>query len=217
MPKYISLLRGINVSGQKKIKMLALRELYSSLGFKNVDSYIQSGNLVFDSKLENPLDISNMITSTIKNNYQFEVPVIIYTAQEFSKIYKNNPFAKNYDDKLLKFYTEYLKDNHELISLYSFKTKFKNSDFIKEYNTNIAKLYVTFLANSPKNPARVDFSKWQTKNEKLIIAGKHIYLYYPEGYGKSKLTNNILERELGLVASTRNWRTVQKLVSLSIN
>ena len=49
MTTYISLLRGINVSGQKKIRMAELRSLYASLGFSNVETYLQSGNVVFDS------------------------------------------------------------------------------------------------------------------------------------------------------------------------
>ena len=49
MKAYISMLRGINVGGHKKIKMEDLRAMYEALGFENVASYVQSGNVVFDS------------------------------------------------------------------------------------------------------------------------------------------------------------------------
>ena len=49
MPKYISLLRGINVSGKNKIKMPELKKLYEDMGFADVETYIQSGNVIFSS------------------------------------------------------------------------------------------------------------------------------------------------------------------------
>ncbi len=175
MPKYISLLRGINVSGQKKIKMADLRGLYSSLGFQNISSYIQSGNLVFDSESSKPALIAGIIQSAIKDTYSFEVPIIVISAQELAEIYYNNPFFADKDT---------------------------------------SKLYVAFLKEK-SNLNKIDLSKWQTRDEQALIKGKQIYLYYPQGYGKSKLTNNILERELNISATTRNWRTVHKLVELS--
>lgn len=53
MTKYISILRGINVGGKRKILMADLRELYKSLGFENIVTYIQSGNVIFESKKKN--------------------------------------------------------------------------------------------------------------------------------------------------------------------
>jgi uncharacterized protein (DUF1697 family) len=53
MPTYISMLRGINVSGQKLMKMEVLKRLYEALGFENVITYLQSGNVVFESESRN--------------------------------------------------------------------------------------------------------------------------------------------------------------------
>ena len=53
MTKYISILRGINVGGKRKILMVDLKELYKSLDFENVITYIQSGNVIFESKKKN--------------------------------------------------------------------------------------------------------------------------------------------------------------------
>ena len=90
MTTYISLLRGVNVSGQKKIKMEDLKKAYESLGFKNVRTYIQSGNVVFDS--DNSL--LNKIENKLKEVFGFEVKVLIRTKEEFKKIIQNNPFKE---------------------------------------------------------------------------------------------------------------------------
>lgn len=93
MTQYISILRGINVSGQKKIVMKELKSLYESLGFENVLTYIQSGNVIFDSDIDHVLDIQKLIEDAIKTKYNFEVPVDIRTSNEFEKVLANLPFG----------------------------------------------------------------------------------------------------------------------------
>lgn len=92
MSKYISILRGINVSGQKKIVMKELKSLYESLGFENVLTYIQSGNVIFDSDIDHAEDIERSIRDAIKAKYNFEVPVDIRTSHEFKEVLANLPF-----------------------------------------------------------------------------------------------------------------------------
>jgi len=89
--KYISLLRGINVSGQKKILMADLRDLYVDLGFSEVVSYIQSGNVIFDSRKSAKSCIS-IIQVGIKTAYGFDVPVQILTVDQWRKTIDSNPF-----------------------------------------------------------------------------------------------------------------------------
>jgi uncharacterized protein (DUF1697 family) len=60
MVTYVSMIRGINISG-KKVKMDRLKELYISLDFKNVKTYIQSGNVIFDSIKSDPINLSDII------------------------------------------------------------------------------------------------------------------------------------------------------------
>ena len=64
--KYISILRGINVSGQKKIKMVDLKSLYELLGFQDVVTYIQSGNVIFDATIKNRADLRTIIEEAVK-------------------------------------------------------------------------------------------------------------------------------------------------------
>jgi uncharacterized protein (DUF1697 family) len=93
---FITLLRGINVGGQKKIQMTDLKILYESLGFTNVQAYIQSGNVIF--KTTNGIsssEISRKIQEKIIEKFGFEVPVIIRTAEEIGNLLNQNPFLND--------------------------------------------------------------------------------------------------------------------------
>jgi len=179
MQKYISLLRGINVSGQKKIKMDALRDLYASLGFTNVKSYIQSGNVIFESDESNVSSLVQRIESKIEQVYGFSVPITLRTSAQMLFVLENNPF-------------------------------------LGERQEEIKQLYVTFFLKSPDKTRLNDLTQYATKAEEFHLNGQEMYLFYPNGTGRSKLSNNLIERKLGISATTRNWRTVNKLVELSI-
>jgi len=102
MNKYISLLRGINVSGHNLIKMADLKALYESLGFSNVQTYIQSGNAIFESDNKDKLYLEDGIKAEIKKLFGYDITVIIRTIKEFKEILENNPFAdKDFDIKKL--------------------------------------------------------------------------------------------------------------------
>ncbi|KAA3625366.1 MAG: DUF1697 domain-containing protein [Flavobacterium sp.] len=96
MYRYIALLRGINVSGQKKILMADLRALCESLGFLNVRTYIQSGNVIFDSEKEVS---SEIISEAIEKKYAWHVPVLLTTAGEIQAILDGCPFPKEKKEK----------------------------------------------------------------------------------------------------------------------
>lgn len=91
--RYISLLRGINVSGRKQIRMADLKALYESAGFKNVTTYIQSGNVIFDSCVKDKSELSSIIENSIREHFKFEVPVEIRTHRELANVIKNCPFG----------------------------------------------------------------------------------------------------------------------------
>lgn len=101
MHAYISILRGINVSGQKKILMTDLVQLYSDLGFTDVITYIQSGNVVIKSvkKVDNTL-LVKQIESKIMEIYGFQVPFIIRTVVDLTRIIASNPFINEIQENL---------------------------------------------------------------------------------------------------------------------
>ena len=94
--KYIALLRGINVGGHKKILMADLRTLLSkSRQLKNIRTYIQSGNVVFESEKLDTSDLEDIIHTLILRKYAFDVPIQVYSKTRWGEIMKNNAYAKN--------------------------------------------------------------------------------------------------------------------------
>jgi len=94
MPIYVAMLRGINVGGNKRIKMDRLRESFAALGLQQVQTYIQSGNVVFKAAKFAPAALSRKLESRILKDFGFPVPVISRTHAEMSKAIENNPFLK---------------------------------------------------------------------------------------------------------------------------
>ena len=178
METYISLLRGINVSGQKMIKMTELVDLYKGLAFSDIMTYVQSGNIVFKSdKTISINDLSAQIANAIFRKYKFQVPVIIRTKKQILKAISMNPF-------------------------------------LKDQNTDISKLHVTFLSEAPEKSnveliINSDFSP-----DKFIISGTEVFLYCPSGYARTKLSNSFFENKLKVIATTRNWNTINKLADI---
>ena len=106
---YLALLRGINVSGQKSIKMAELVKLFESLKFKNVRSYIQGGNVIFDSPSLNSLALTSQIETAIKKKFGFDVHVILRTSDELKKIVAGNPLLKEKNIQTDKLHITFLK------------------------------------------------------------------------------------------------------------
>jgi uncharacterized protein (DUF1697 family) len=94
MPTYISLLRGINVSGQKTIPMEELRAAYGAAGFQDVRTYVQSGNVVFSADDKKADSVRATIQSAIKRTFGFEVPVVVRTLAELRKVIATVPLTK---------------------------------------------------------------------------------------------------------------------------
>ncbi|PKQ61200.1 hypothetical protein BZG02_16330 [Labilibaculum filiforme] len=99
--KYISLLRGINVGGKRKILMADLKDMYADLGFTNCKSYIQSGNVIFDYQKCPNHEVALIISQNILKKYGFEVPVIVRTQEEWQQSVQTNPYIGIHENKNL--------------------------------------------------------------------------------------------------------------------
>ena len=178
MTTYISILRGINVSGKNLIKMDVLQKMYKDLCFDSVTTYIQSGNIVFrsvETKLEK---LEKEISNQIEKVFGFDVPVIVLTIDNLQQIIDDNPFPKDQS---------------------------KDQNF----------LHITFLSS---NPAKYDIKAIQEKRlsgEEIVIIENAVYLYCPNGYSNTKLNNTFLETKLNVRATTRNWKTANKLLQIA--
>lgn len=90
---YISILRGINVGGRNSIKMDALRQMYSDLGYTDVQSYIQSGNVLFRHQQSDTHTLGQVISHCIAETFGINVPVLVLTIDELRDAINNNPFT----------------------------------------------------------------------------------------------------------------------------
>ena len=178
MSVMVSMLRGVNVGGHNKIKMTELKAMYESLGFKNVQTYIQSGNVVFETRESGNEKLGKKIATAIEKKFGFCPEVIVRTTGEMVQVVEKNPFAKEKFDP--------------------------------------AKLAVFFLASDPGKAARDAVAKIEADPEVLKPVGREIYIYFPDGQGKSKLKFGVVEKAINKIAWTaRNWNTVQKLVEMA--
>ena len=95
MPIYVAMLRGINVGGNKRIKMDRLRSTFEALGCERVQTYIQSGNVVFETGKLSPAVLFGRIEDRIVRDFGFSALVITRTSNEMKKIVDDNPFLKD--------------------------------------------------------------------------------------------------------------------------
>ncbi len=177
--KHLSLLRGINVGGRNKIRMADLKSLYERLGFGSVETYIQSGNVIFETKDRSRSGLKEKIEEAIVETFGFPVPVELRTHQELGDVIANCPFGA--------------------INPAADGTR----------------VLVTFLAERPAADRISAIRQYVAAPEELVVNGREVYLRCPGGYGNSKLNNTFLERNLGVAATTRNWKSVHKLHALT--
>jgi len=95
VPTYVALLRGVNVGGYKKIKMEQLRSSFEKLGFEDVRTYIQSGNVIFRTGDMSAAELRRRAEDKILSDFGFSPPVILRSAAELGKTLQNNPFTKH--------------------------------------------------------------------------------------------------------------------------
>jgi uncharacterized protein (DUF1697 family) len=110
MQTYISMLRGINVGGHKSIKMDQLRKSFEALGFEQVKTYIQSGNVVFGGGKLSTAALSRKIEATILSDFGFSVSVISRTQHEMERTIQNNPFLKESGVDETKLHVSFLSE-----------------------------------------------------------------------------------------------------------
>ncbi len=108
MPIYVAMLRGINVGAHKRIRMDELRQSFEALGFKKVQTYIQSGNVIFETAKASTLSLSNKIEQRIVADFGFAVSVVARTGDEMSAVISNNPFVKQSGIELEKLHVMFL-------------------------------------------------------------------------------------------------------------
>lgn len=178
MNKKIAILRGINVGGKRKVLMADLKILFQNMGYKNVSTYIQSGNVLFDVPGGDDNETSaKKLEEAIKRKFNFDVPVIVRTPDELECIVRQSPYCKSGED--------------------------------------ISQLHLTFLGTQPTVEKLNETNLYDASPDVFEIKGMQVFIRCEGSYHKSKLSNNFFEKHLNVNATTRNLKTILKLVELS--
>ena len=168
----LALLRAVNVGG-RKLPMAALRETCGRLGWTQVATYIQSGNIVFeatgsDAALEAALE------QAIAREFGLDVPVVVRSRAHWAKLAAANPFARAARDA-----------------------------------PNRLQLLVS--KRPPAADAADKLAARAQAGEQVAAAGGGLWIHFPEGVARSKLTPAAIDKAIGSPATGRNYRTVIKL------
>jgi len=179
MVTYISFLRGVNMTGHNSLKMTDLAELYSSQGYLDAETYIQSGNVIFsnDGSLSETV-VSMNIEKAILDKFDYKIPVMLRTIPEIYTLFKHNPFLN--EDKF-----------------------------------DPAKMAVIFLHDEPSESKRQKVKDVDYPPDKFKISGREIYIFCPNGFGKTKLYTNFFEKKMVVTGTARNWNTITTILKLA--
>ena len=177
MTTFVSLIRGINVGGHQTVRIDELKELYTSLGFKDIVTYIQSGNIVFTSHDADLAHLPRQIEDSFAQKFGFRAKVMVRTSAELQAIIDCNPFQN-----------QPMKESNRVV--------------------------VMFLDASPDRGLLKDLQESYAGPEEFYLIGQELYIYYPNGMGRSKLSNAFLEKKLKTAGTARNWNTVLQLQTL---
>lgn len=172
----IALLRGINVSGKNMIKMAELKNTFEALGFENVTTYINSGNIAFDSKAVSESKLIETIEKAIEKDFGFMPQTMVRQRSDISRIIAANPFDGQFE-------------SHK-------------------------EMHVLFMKHEMADDVQDQLLAAQTEDERFAVIGREIYCHLKLGVADSLLGKGFIEKKLKTATTGRNWRTVNKLVSL---
>jgi uncharacterized protein (DUF1697 family) len=178
MTTYIALLRGINVGGHEKVAMSDQRAVVEDLGFCDVRSLLQTGNLVFQGDTRSDASLELLLEGEAAKRLDLNTDFFVRTAKEWQAIVAHNPFRHEAKSD----------PSHVVVQL------LKGAPSAKAVNE---------LQNAIKGP------------EVVRADGKQLYVTYPAGIGRSKLTNKLIESKLATRCTGRNWNTVLKLAEIA--
>jgi len=174
----IALLRAINLGGHNAVSMSDLREFLTRLGFGDVQTVLQTGNLVFQDDRRTGAQLETLLETEAKKRLKLETDFFVRTATEWQAVIARNPFPK-------------------------------------EAKRDPAHLVVMFLKDAAEAKDVKALQAVITGREVVRAAGKHLYVVYRDGIGRSRLTNAVIEKNIHTRGPGRNWNTVLKLGALT--
>ena len=182
MSTYIAFLRGINVGGKNIIKMDELKSIFESFRFKNVETYIQSGNVIFETSTTNKKTLTQKIEKGLNKELGYEVATFLRTKEEMRALVKYDPFKNIKASDKAKTYVTFLQQTSEVLR--------STSEVLRKR----APLF------SPKKDVEV-----------IGVRECDVFCLAHQVNGSFGFPNIFLEKELKMLATTRNWTTVCKM------
>lgn len=174
MTSYAAFLRGINVGGNRRIKMADLRAALGAAGLDGAQTLLQSGNVLLESNAGIG-SLTDIVETTIQEAFGFAIHVIVRTDTEMRELTESAPFSESQ-----------LSDGRMA--------------------------QVAFCKDEPDEDGYKELRSLHDGPEELSLIGRELFVFYPEGSGRSKLTYKRIESYLGAPATARNWNTVTKVV-----
>ena len=176
--RYIALLRGINVGGNKLMKMETLVKVFVSAGLQNVRTFIASGNVIFDSSETDVSALARKIERRLLKAFGDEITVVVLTFQALASIVKRNPFRQIHSEK------------------------------------NVMLCAVFFAAEPPKLKLPIkstseNLEVFALRNNAAFVVCRR------KKNGWFGFPNNFVEKQFGVPATTRQWRTLEKIVAFA--
>ncbi len=147
MTTHLALLRGINVSGHNMLKMDALKRTLEAIGFQNVQTYIQSGNVFVDTKEENAAAVGFKIKQEIFKAFGYEVPVVVIGKSDLEACFKNNPFLKELNLDIKKIYVAFVSTTLRSDSINDLKMSQVKPD---EALIDVSRIYIKYAVGAGK-------------------------------------------------------------------
>jgi uncharacterized protein (DUF1697 family) len=203
---YVALLRAVNVGGTR-LPMAELRSMLEGLGLRNVRTYLQSGNAVFDAgpgdgsgDPRTPLELATAVEVRIERDPGPRVGVLVFGAEDMLRAVAANPFLGNVGPAC---------DEKSLHATFLFGREGEADEAPEPAYSAVYEAAFSSLelpAGEGEEAAFVGAPP---------LAKPVVYLRLPHGYGRTKLTNAYFERKLGTAATTRNWRTVVALAEMA--
>lgn len=164
MPRYVALLRGINVGRAKQVPMAELRDLLTEAGFAAVRTHLRSGNVIFTYPNSEPGEIAELISARIADQLGVQAKCLVRTGTELAAVVAANPFPDADGSKLLAHFHEPPVDEsaaatHDPVAL--------DPDHIRVGTRVIYQWCPTGISNSP------DLSSYVTRKWKTAITGRN--------------------------------------------
>lgn len=147
MTTHLALLRGINVSGHNMMKMETLKTTLEAIGFQNVQTYIQSGNVFVDTEEENPSAVGFKIKQEIFKAFGHEVPVVVIGKADLEACLQNNAFLKEKDFDIKKLYVAFISTTLRSVSINDLKMSQVKPD---EASIDGSRIYIKYAVGAGK-------------------------------------------------------------------